>query len=38
MEKSEKNIEILNQEIETLNSVELHELFMFYYKINHFTS
>lgn len=35
-EKREKSTEALIQEIETLTSEELHELFMFYYKINHY--
>lgn len=35
MQTTDKSIEILRQEIETLNDTELHDLFMFYYKINH---
>ena len=35
MQKNEKAIEILTQEVNTLNSDELHELFLFYYKINY---
>ena len=35
-EKRDKSTEALIQEIETLTSEELHELFMFYYKINHY--
>lgn len=35
-EKRERTTEALIQEIESLNSEELHELFMFYYKINHY--
>lgn len=35
-ERTKKNIEILTKEIETLNSVEMHELVLFYYKINHY--
>lgn len=35
MQKNEKAIEILTQEINALNSDELHELFLFYYKINY---
>ena len=35
MSTPEKTIEILTKEIESLNSVELHDLVLFYYKINH---
>ncbi len=35
MQKNEKAIEILTQEINALDSTKLHELFMFYYRINH---
>ncbi len=35
MKKSEKTIETLNVEISTLTSTELHDLFLFFYKINH---
>ena len=35
MKTANKSIEILHKEIETLNDAELHDLFMFYYKINH---
>ena len=35
MTANEKSIEILNQELDSLTTLELHELFMFYYKINH---
>ena len=35
MQTTEKTIEILTKEIETLSSTELYNLFMFYYKINH---
>lgn len=35
MQKNEKAIEILTQEINALNSTELHDLFLFYYKINY---
>ena len=31
----EKSIDVLQKEIESLKDVELHELFMFYYKLNH---
>ena len=31
----EKAIEVLKQEIESLDSIDLHNLFLFYYKINH---
>ena len=34
-ERTKKNIEILTKEIETLNSTEMHDLVLFYYKINH---
>lgn len=33
--KSERNTEILTKEIDSLNANELHELFMFYYKVNY---
>lgn len=33
--KEERNIEIITKEIDSLNASELHDLFMFYYKINH---
>ena len=33
--KSERNAEILTKEIDSLNANELHELFMFYYKVNY---
>ena len=36
MQNKEKSTDALIQEIESLNSEELHELFMFYYKINHY--
>ena len=32
---TEKAIETLAKEIETLNNDELHQLFIFYYKLNH---
>ena len=32
---AEKSIETLTKELATLDSAELHELFMFYYRINH---
>ena len=35
MKKPEETIEILTKEIESLNSVEMHDLVLFYYKINH---
>lgn len=35
MIKTEKSIETLTKEIATLDSAELHDLFMFYYRINH---
>ena len=35
MKNTEKTLEILTKEIETLNDAELHELFIFYYKLNH---
>lgn len=35
MIKTEKSIETLTKEIATLDSSELHDLFMFYYRINH---
>ena len=31
----EKAIEVLKQEIDSLDSIDLHNLFLFYYKINH---
>ena len=36
MIKTEKSIETLTKEIATLDSTELHDLFMFYYRINHY--
>ena len=35
MKKPEETIEILTKEIESLNSIEAHDLVLFYYKINH---
>ena len=35
MKPANKSIEVLNKELDTLNDAELHDLFMFYYKINH---
>lgn len=35
MINTEKTIETLIKEIETLNNDELHQLFIFYYKLNH---
>lgn len=35
MKTANKSIEVLNKELDTLNDTELHDLFMFYYKINH---
>ena len=35
MIKTEKSIETLTKELATLDSAELHDLFMFYYRINH---
>lgn len=35
MQMSEKTIEILTKEIESLNSIEAHDLVLFYYRINH---
>lgn len=35
MIKSEKTEKILTQEMKTLNESQLHELFVFYYKLNH---
>ena len=35
MIKTEKSIETLTKEIAALDSAELHDLFMFYYRINH---
>lgn len=35
MQIKEKTIDILTKEIESLNSVELHELVLFYYEVNH---
>ncbi len=35
MQNNDKTIEILTQEIDSLNSDQLYELFIFYYKINH---
>ena len=34
-ESKEKTLEALREEIDSLNSEELHELFLFYYRINH---
>ena len=31
----DKTIDILNKEMETLTDAQLHELFMFYYRLNH---
>ncbi len=36
MSIKEKTVETLTKELEGLNSAELHDLFLFYYKINHF--
>lgn len=36
MQNKEKSTDVLIQEIESLNTEELHDLFMFYYKINHY--
>ena len=36
MIKTERAIETLTKEIATLDSAQLHDLFMFYYKINHY--
>ena len=35
MKKPEETIEILKKEIESLSSIEAHDLVLFYYKINH---
>lgn len=35
MIKTEKSIETLTKELATLDSAELHDLFTFYYRINH---
>ena len=35
MKKLEKTIEILTKEIESLNSIEAHDLVLFYSRINH---
>ena len=35
MIKTEKSIETLNKELAALDSSELHDLFTFYYRINH---
>ena len=35
MLKTEKTIETLTKELNTLDSSELHDLFVFYYRINH---
>ena len=35
MQTLEKTIEILTKEIESLNSIQAHDLVLFYYKINH---
>jgi hypothetical protein len=35
MKKPEETIEILAKEIESLNSIEAHDLVLFYYRINH---
>lgn len=35
MKNTEKTIEVLTKEIETLTNAELHELFIFYYRLNH---
>lgn len=35
MKTPEETIEILTKEIESLNSIEAHDLVLFYYKINH---
>ena len=35
MIKTEKSIETLTKELATLDSAELHDLFIFYYRINH---
>ena len=35
MKNPEKTLEILTKEIETLTDAELHELFIFYYRLNH---
>lgn len=35
MKTSEETIEILKKEIESLSSIEMKDLVMFYYKINH---
>ena len=34
-ESKEKTLKALREEIDSLNSEELHELFLFYYRINH---
>ena len=34
-QSKEKNLEALRDEIDSLNGEELHELFLFYYRINH---
>lgn len=34
-ESKEKTLEALREEIDSLDSEELHELFLFYYRINH---
>ena len=35
MKKPEETIEILTKEIESLNSIQAHDLVLFFYKINH---
>ena len=35
MKNTEKTIEVLTKEIETLTNAELHDLFIFYYRLNH---
>ncbi len=35
MQATEQIIETLTQKLESLNSVEMHDLILFYYKINH---
>lgn len=35
MKNTEKTIEVLTKEIEALTNAELHELFIFYYRLNH---
>jgi hypothetical protein len=35
MSTPEKTIEILTKEIESLNSIQTHDLVLFYYRINH---